>query len=511
MSPQTKKNIFKTVLIFALSFGIFATFEFAFTNLLGADAYYHFKMAELIRTQGLPQQFPWLYFSFLNENFADQHLLFHFLLIPFTFLPAITGAKFAVCFFGALAAAAFFYLLLRCEIFTPTIWWLFFLFASGSLIFRLHLLRASSLSLFCLFLLLLALFKDKKILPFVVSFLFVWLYGASFILLVVLAVFLIFSFWFRPKTPLLPALSTLLGFALGFAFHPYVGNLFEFLKIQLFTTGLFPNLKVGAEWYPIDELYFLETSGFVIFLALLAGITALILRFVHRQKNYSDSQSTRVYTLLTLSLLFLGLTLKSSRFTEYFVPFALLFAAFTLSPLLKKLPIFDPRRPFKLNKSLVVQIVALSLLCLIFSSVASYNTFRFLEIAREYDQKRPLQSFIDAGNYLKDHTEAGEIVYNVAWDEFPLLFFTNDRDYYISGLDPAFLYAKNNDLADKYQKIYQNPDDIDIYTTISQDFSANYLFITKKYQKLNKNLRADTQFQLVWQDNFAKLYYLPPQ
>ena len=73
------------------------------------DGYYHIKWSRLLweglRAGHLPQ-FKWLPLTSLNsDHYADQHFLFHLLLIPFTWFGDLTaGAKISAVLFAGLAA-----------------------------------------------------------------------------------------------------------------------------------------------------------------------------------------------------------------------------------------------------------------------------------------------------------------------------------------------------------------------------------------------------------------------
>ena len=83
------------------------------------DGYYHIKLSEVIweslRNAEFPPIFTWLPLTTLNaRDYADQHLLFHLLLVPFTWFGNLTGgAKIAVVLFSTLAVLSCYWLLLR--------------------------------------------------------------------------------------------------------------------------------------------------------------------------------------------------------------------------------------------------------------------------------------------------------------------------------------------------------------------------------------------------------------
>jgi hypothetical protein len=71
--------------------GVFLTFlagmaliQFSSPDLPDNDGFYHIKLAEIMRTEGLRPAFPWLPLTILNaREYYDHHFLFHMALIPF--------------------------------------------------------------------------------------------------------------------------------------------------------------------------------------------------------------------------------------------------------------------------------------------------------------------------------------------------------------------------------------------------------------------------------------------
>src|SRR5262245_50124453 len=63
--------------------------QFATPTLVGIDGYFHVRYAQVIREAGLrgfPPRFPWLPLTILApDRYADHHMLYHLLLVPFTF------------------------------------------------------------------------------------------------------------------------------------------------------------------------------------------------------------------------------------------------------------------------------------------------------------------------------------------------------------------------------------------------------------------------------------------
>ena len=47
-----------------------------------------------------------------------------------------------------------------------------------------------------------------------------------------------------------------------------------------------------------------------------------------------------------------------------------------------------------------------------------------------------------ASAWLADHTPAGSLVFNADWVEFPELFYYDQRNVYVTGLDPRYLLRR---------------------------------------------------------------------
>ena len=66
----------------------------------------------------------------------------------------------------------------------------------------------------------------------------------------------------QPKARKLP-----LGWILGVVSYPYAGGIFEFLRLQVFGSGLSPDIEVGREWKPYSDAWFLVTMAGTLFIA----------------------------------------------------------------------------------------------------------------------------------------------------------------------------------------------------------------------------------------------------
>ena len=100
-----------------------AAIQFATPDMPDNDGYYHIRLAEIMRQEGLKPAFPWLPLSILNaREYSDHHFLFHVALIPFTFGDLRLGAKWAAVTFAALAFLSVWWLLRRQRVPYAALW-----------------------------------------------------------------------------------------------------------------------------------------------------------------------------------------------------------------------------------------------------------------------------------------------------------------------------------------------------------------------------------------------------
>ncbi|MBT4936469.1 hypothetical protein HON22_00980 [Candidatus Peregrinibacteria bacterium] len=514
------------VVIFIVAFGVFFYIQYtpAFPD---PDSFYHMKMSLLIRDGNLAQGFPWLSdYTILGEAYTDQHFLYHVFLIPFVslFEPAI-GIKIATVFLGAALITIFYWFLKKEKIRFAGLYSLLLLFVEP-FTFRISLAKAPSVSLIFLLIILWCLFRYRSKYLFIASTIFVWAYG-GFLLAVVLAgafwlVSVIYDLFKNRSSGLLKKffgkqkpwivrvfigkefgllLVSILGVLVGLVVNPYFPNNLSYYWSQLVQIGIvnYQNvIGVGGEWYPYSITELIPNTVFL-FLILLAG---LIVYFITFKKQ--DKRST---TLLLLAIFFLSLTLKSRRYVEYFVPFAMLFGAFALNPILaranipriiKKLPSFYNSRKIVFTLLLVYFIVTIPTIAL-----------RDLKQERNsFESGIQYNKFESASKWLKQNTPKDSIVLHSDWDEFPILFYHNSHNRYIVGLDPTFMYVHNEDKYWKWVNITIGEESDNLYDIITKDFQNATVFLEKDHNAMDLNFQRDSHFKLVYEDVEAKIYQI---
>ncbi|MDQ3258289.1 MAG: hypothetical protein M3R15_31125, partial [Acidobacteriota bacterium] len=308
------------------------------------DGYYHIKWSQLlweaIKGGQFPPTFTWLPLTSLNpEKYADQHLLFHILQIPFTWFADLRlGAKVATTLFASLALFSCYWLIVRYRIRYPLVWLAALLACSMGFLWRMSMAKAMSISIVFMVTGIYLLFERKYRWLAPLAFLYVWTYNLYVLLCVAAVIWLCVIWWAERRLEWRPVLWTAVGTLAGFVINPYFPkNVMLFIEHLLIKArvGEF-STSVGSEWYPYDTWFFIK-SCFVACVAMFVGYLAY--------GAIDRKSATRPSFFLVFSTLLLVATFRSQRFVEYWPPFAVLFAAFTLQPIFDGLRTSTGRSP----------------------------------------------------------------------------------------------------------------------------------------------------------------------
>ncbi|MEY4744385.1 MAG: hypothetical protein RL272_330 [Candidatus Parcubacteria bacterium] len=510
------------------------------------DSFYHVKMALLIRDAGLVKDFVWLPFTTLAKAYTDHHLLYHLLLIPFlTAFGPMAGAKVAAAVFGAFAMTAFYAVLRACGSRWPFAFTML-LATSSAFMFRMNLAKTSSLSIALLMLALLAIKKGRPLALFVISWTYVLLYGGWPIMGGVIAVFLgtravidrlldkhpVHSwaapwFWrrlfrgsraavadFFATSEVRHALAAAGGLACGVAVNPYFPKNLAFYWeqiVQIAVVGYKDKIGVGVEWYPYPS-YALFVENSAIFLAAAVCLALLIaMVFWNDTLKRGAAPITRAEMTAQLAAFFLAaafliLTMRSRRHVEYFAPFAVLSIALFFTMLVSRLDAraLNERAKWLFPKPGVLPLVVLTYLgfLFVFLGVRDVSSTKLT-----YSGGIPWTKYAKAAEWLKTHTPAGSIVFHSDWDDFPPLFFQDDRNRYIVGLDPTFLYRQDPQRYWDWVDIASGKRKGASAAAITVEFQSRYILVENDHTDMRKAMDADQGLTRVYQDDEARIYY----
>jgi len=469
---------------------LLAIIQFATPNLAGNDGYYHIKLAQLMRQQGLRLPFPWLPLTVLNpEQYVDHHFLYHVLLIPFTYGDLRLGAKWASIILPAFTFLMGWILLRSQKVPYAALWILGFFAGSEAFLYRMSMPRAQSVSLLVLLLGLHLVLtrRNRWLLP--VAFLYVWLYNAFPLILLVVGVCVAARWLLEQRFEPAPLFYTAAGIGLGLVINPYFPENLHFIYHHIFpklteTTAI----SVGREWYPYQTWTLVENSGPGLLL-LAGGIFALGLR--QRPMNTSTA------TLLLLTFVFGAMLLKSRRFVEYFPAFALLFTALAWTSIFEQ---------WIKTRRWLEQDLSLALAVLLFPAIV----FNLQATQASLQKAKPYQTYAQAAAWLQANTPAQSRVFQTDWDDFTRLFFYNSHNHYTAGLDPTYMQLYDADLYDIWVDIsrgrLEQPGQ-----TIATTFGADYVLSDLKHKKFLRQAKADERLKEVYRDEFAVIFQVERQ
>jgi hypothetical protein len=479
------------------------------------DGYYHIKWSRMLwesmKAKNFPPIFVWLPLTTLDANhYVDHHFLFHVFQIPFTWLRDLrTGAKLSAALFASLALLACFWLLVRYRIRYTFVWLVALLACSAPFLYRINMAKAPPFAIIYLVIAIHLLFKYKywPLLP--LTFLFTLTYDMFPLLLAAAIFWTMVVAWTDRRLEWQPILFVAVGIIAGLVINPYFPKnlvlFYEHLKMKITPSGY--ATKVGGEWYPYNTWEFLGNS-LVAVIAMVVGYLAF---------DPSDrKRAQHPLLLLLLSTALMIMTARWKRIAEYWPPFAVMFAAFSLQPWLKggrsvfsQLPtdVLDELQPF-LDRDETVEAtkqtsarelwytIAAAAVAVLLGIVLFFN----LNITvRDIASSEPHEHYKAGAAWLRANVPSGQIIFNTDWDDFPRLFYFDPTHNYVSGLDPTYLFDKDPALSKLYDRITlgeeENPGPL-----IRDRFHSRYVFTDNGHDNFYNNAIESGWFEVVYED-----------
>jgi hypothetical protein len=473
--------------LFALFTALFAFVQFGTPALADNDGFYHLRLAALIHQYGLRVPFTWLPLSILNQDaFYDHHLLYHVYLSLFASgsdQAILVAGKWASIFMPAAAFVAIWWLLRGQRVLYATIWTLGLFAVSEAFLYRLSMPRAQAASLLVLTLGLHWLLQRKLTWLIPLGFLYVWLYNAFPLLMVISLVYAVAAFLTERRIEWKAVLYPGVGIVLGLIINPYFPQNITFIINHLAPKIGELGVGVGNEWYPYDTWVLVQNSGFAL-AAFIVGAFALGWR--------GQKFDRATLTAFALAVCFGLLTLKARRFIEYFPAFALIFAALSVSPLLERAA----------ERDHVKRLIPIGLLAILITPLIITLTQARAAMA---DQSKPADTYAAASYWIGQHAQPGAMVFQTDWDDFPRLFFYNPADVYTIGLDPTYLQLYDAALYDEWVKITQGKVERPS-TAIRSHFGGKYVITDLKHTAFLKQAKNDPGLKEVFRDKYAVVF-----
>lgn len=465
------------------------------------DSFYHIKMARLLPELGFIDKFPWLHWTIFRERFVSHHHGFHVFLAPFAAASEsltgglVAGAKAANVIAMSLTCLTFCVLLRHLNVKHAPIWLLALACAPWHFWLRMSYIRAPMIALPLMILALWLILKGRTVWLAFVAFALTQVYNGA-VLLLLLPVALVLTMLLcreSVRSALRQTCAVIIGVSAGFVLHPYFPANLDFLRTQLFGSGLGAPREAGIEWRSYDARFFLMISGPLI--AIWATCLA------HRWRS-GIQLSARSIFLLLVNLVFLALTLKARRFIEYWPVFALInaadFATFPAATGIKTERARTRRRAWPT--------------ALLVGMIATVGLFNLMTVRANIRPSYDPGQLREPMAHLQAHSPAGSIVFTDDWDVFPYCFFWNHHNRYIVGLDPVFTMEKYPLIWERYRLITrgqtpatlsdENAGESEQRVTIrdiGMFFEAKYVLVASDHPALYKQLLNDAEcFRIIY-------------
>ena len=444
----------------------------------GADGFFHIRLAEMIKHQGVLKTLPQAELSYFADRFSDKDWLYHLLLIPFTFGKNIfIGAKWAAWIGDGVLFTS---LILVGRKYLSWEW----LAVMGLLFFSSdHFLRgiieprpvmlAMALSLWLVDWL---INKKNK-----------WVFGGSFV-----------YGWLHITAPLVVAYGILmrkwkqtlfagLGVLLSMLIYPNFPNNWFYFYLNGILVPWFAFrwnvLELGAEFFPLNWQDYISNYG-VIILGVLSLVIILIK--LRPKLNYQ----TKIWLLISTIFLIMGL--KSQRYIVHGFPFFILSLCLVWSASWGKLKKYSNGIIFG-GTIIIFLLVGRS-----FQRMAS----------RAGGDRFFSQHYMEMGSWLKENVGNNELIFTANWSDSQYFIGVDPDNHYFVTMDPVYMWHKDKDLYQQYRMVGLGVDK-DPYTTLKNVFKVRYGYAGKIYfWALVDRVKADDRFEIMKEDQLGIIFRL---
>lgn len=476
--------------VLAVTAACAAAVRFAGPPVYDGDGYFHIRFAEILRHEGISRTFPWFQESFLKDHFVNFNLLYHLLLVPFTFGDLLTGARTASIVFAAATMGVLYVSAHRLRLPHPALLALAVLAFAPDALYRYTFTRPVVLSVTWLVAGTTAVLLARRVELAVLSALFAHLHCSYHVLpCIALAHDLL-----RDRDPsergLARCRTTLAsagGALVGSLLTPYFPHNLRFWWIA--NVGVLSNswtrgqeVRIGTEMLPLpaDELLLRNLGLFAVLALALVGLLA------------GRRAGSQARTLLLIAGGFLALSALSQRFVELLAPFTLLLAGVVLRD---RLATAEPRVAWRrAGVALAACTVALML-------VVSVRENRASLVGDTSGELEP------AARWIAANVPEGETIFNLGWDDFPELYFHAWKQRYVIGLDPTFIYRTDAARAQRWTDVARGRDPAP-YETIRRMFRSRFVVVPARYVSFARQAETDPRFVRRFHDLGATVYEL---
>lgn len=379
----------------------------------GTDGYRHVTQAwRLIHEPQAMFADPW-HLAYFWRKPVDPWFGYHLLLAPFVYVfDLITAIKLLSSVIFGLIAYVLFLLLRHMEANYRICWVLLAMTGSSMTLGRATTVRPFLLSVLLTLAAVLFAVTDKPVKLVLVSLLHALSYSIFFLVGIGPALWFLLR---RDRRSGVAALCSVAGMCLGLLVNPYFPENLRFDLAQASVVSIAraahvkiaPELSAASSWWAMAACL----------PAALPWMGAVIVRF-SKWRGAAIASVSNLLLLISL-ITFVG-TVQVVRTADFFIPFAILFAATIFAPYLKRAARAD--------------VVVVGLLFSIPCAINVYLTHAYVVAAPSRER------FRGAANYLKNNAPDA-LVANTGWaPDYFFLFFYNSRSRYVIGIEPTFVY-----------------------------------------------------------------------
>ncbi|MCM3871199.1 MAG: hypothetical protein ND895_10975 [Pyrinomonadaceae bacterium] len=489
------------------------------------DGYYHAKWSRLLweglRNRTFPPIFTWLPLTTLNPNdYVDHHFLFHIFQIPFTFRDPRLGVKIASTIFASVAILSCYWLLVHHRIRYVMVWLVALLACSAPFLYRLNMAKAPPFAIIYLIAGIYFLFKKKYWLLGPLAFVFTLTYDMFVLLILAVFIWVAVIGWTERRFEWRPIVWVLAGTAAGFIINPYFPKnlhlFYQHVKMKVVLSDF--STKVGGEWDPYSSWEFIGNS-------LVACVAMLVGYIAFDPADRKRANHPLFFLLFSTALMIM--TARWKRIAEYWPPFAVMFSAFALQPWLvgarsaltglppdlrdELQPFLDRKEPgpepIAEDRTELVRIVVAAAIAVLLGVVLAFN---LRKTADDIKGSQPHDYYRAGAEWMRAHVSPSEIIFNTEWDDFPRLFYYDTTHKYISGLDPTYLYDRDQALSKLYDRITLGEEE-DPGPLIRNRFGARYVFTDNRdnhHEKFYFNATESGWFEIIYEDTECTILHI---
>ena len=463
----------------------------------GADGYFHIRLAEMIKNQGLLKSLPQAQWSYFSDRFSDKDWLYHLFLVPFTVVKNIfTGAKWAAWLGGCFLYTS---LVVVGSFYTPSALWpvigvMFFLsdhFLSTVTSPR-PMVLAIGLGLWIVHWLIQA--KEKKL--WGASLVYGWLHITAPLVIVYGLIIKVYRLMFKKKMAWRLIIGSGLAILISFVLHPNFPNNWFYFYLNGILVPFFAVkwgvLELGAEFFPLTTQDYLGRYPLIVFSLLSMVLIAMLSRPKTRK-------STQLWFLINAVFLIMGLS--SQRYIAHGYPLMILSLSTFLTDWYRDKNF--PKLVKKLNKWVNVVMLGGMILGLL---MLANSLKRMVLMAR--GERMVGEHYMQMAGWFKENVPSGELIFTANWSDPQYFIGLNPQNNYFVVLDPVYMWHKNPQAYQLYRQIALGQLK-DPYAALKDGFKVNYGYAGKTYfNGLVEQVRKDDRFVVVKEDQLGVIFKL---